>query len=217
MEKYRYPGTQPFSTSQQHIFFGRKQDIEDLYRHINLERMVVLYAKSGLGKSSLLNAGIVPKIEADGRYTPLNIRFGAYQKGNEESPLFLTKAAIRSNTSAPTILNDLIPEEDSLWSLVKEQQILAKGTKDYLLIFDQFEELFTYPEHLIQSFKRELSELVHTTIPHRFREVVEQRIKSSPNSIDQTRLDLLHTPFDLKVVMAIRSDRISLLNGLSDY
>ena len=217
MEKYRYPGTQPFSTSQKHIFFGRKKDIEDLYRHINLERMVVLYAKSGLGKSSLLNAGIVPEIEADGRYTSLNIRFGAYQKESEETPLFLTKAAIRSEATTPSILNKLIPEEDSLWSLVKQQQFIAKGAKDYLLIFDQFEELFTYPEQFILEFKRELAELVHTTIPHRFREIVEQRIKTAPESIDQETLDLLHTPFDLKVVMAIRSDRMSLLNGLSDY
>ncbi len=78
MAKYRYPGAQPFSTTQEDIFFGREHDIESLYRLIRLEPLVVLYAKSGLGKSSLLNAGVVPEVLKDGKYLPVNIRFNAY-------------------------------------------------------------------------------------------------------------------------------------------
>ena len=69
----RYPGAQPFQTSQEAIFFGREEDRAQLHRYVKLESLVVLYAKSGLGKSSLINAGLIPKIQSEGFYTPLSI------------------------------------------------------------------------------------------------------------------------------------------------
>ena len=54
----RYLGVQPFKTSDKHIFFGRDEDIENLHDFIILEKLIVLFGKSGYGKSSLLNAGI---------------------------------------------------------------------------------------------------------------------------------------------------------------
>jgi len=75
--KYRYPGAQPFTTQQKQIFFGRDKDVEKLYDLIRLENLVVLYSKSGLGKSSLINAGIIPNIESDNLLQPFLIRFGA--------------------------------------------------------------------------------------------------------------------------------------------
>lgn len=74
IKQYRYPGVTPFATGQRHIFFGRQQEIEALHRLIRREPLVALYSKSGLGKSSLLNAGIVPACIDEGIYTPLVIR-----------------------------------------------------------------------------------------------------------------------------------------------
>ena len=58
----RYLGVQPFKTSDKHIFFGRDEDIDNLLDLIMLEKLIVLFGKSGYGKSSLLSAGIVPKL-----------------------------------------------------------------------------------------------------------------------------------------------------------
>jgi len=41
----------------------------------------VLYGKLGLGKSSLIEADIVPRVEAAGKYEIIKIRFGAYMEG----------------------------------------------------------------------------------------------------------------------------------------
>ena len=82
----RYPGSQPFQRDQQHIFFGREQDIENLYRTINLNDLTVLYGDSGLGKSSLLNAGVIPKFTDQG-VTALFPRFYGYNKDNPADPL----------------------------------------------------------------------------------------------------------------------------------
>ena len=80
----RYPGIRPFERKDQAIFFGRDTDIEHLSRIISLEKFVVLNGKSGLGKSSLLNAGVIPELESMG-YELHSIRLGAYDpRGNSE-------------------------------------------------------------------------------------------------------------------------------------
>jgi hypothetical protein len=71
----RYPGTQSFESSQRDIFFGRDKDIEKLTQMIELERMVLVYAKSGIGKTSLINAGVLPSLQESGKYTFHKIRF----------------------------------------------------------------------------------------------------------------------------------------------
>lgn len=54
MNAYRYPGTYSFSSDQRHLFFGRDEDMADLARLVELEKVSVLYGKSGMGKTSLL-------------------------------------------------------------------------------------------------------------------------------------------------------------------
>jgi putative ribosome biogenesis GTPase RsgA len=55
----RYPGARLFSDDalSRKIFFGREREATALTDQILANRMVVVYARSGLGKSSLLNAG----------------------------------------------------------------------------------------------------------------------------------------------------------------
>ena len=82
---YRYPGATPFSVEQEHIFFGRAQDTENLFRLVRRETMVVLYGKSGLGKSSLINAGLIPRFREEGAYHPVSVRFYAHSEGSTEA------------------------------------------------------------------------------------------------------------------------------------
>ena len=82
-KKYRYPGVQPFKMSDKDIFFGRNEDRDKLYNLIQLEKLVVLFGKSGYGKSSLLNAGIMPLLTDDTkadkfRFMPIEVRLGNY-------------------------------------------------------------------------------------------------------------------------------------------
>ena len=72
--KDRYPGLLPFDKGQSTIFFGRDKEKKELFYQICLEKMVVLFGKSGLGKSSLLNAGVSPLLESNG-YLPMRVRF----------------------------------------------------------------------------------------------------------------------------------------------
>jgi hypothetical protein len=75
--KDRYPGLNPFAKDQSAIFFGREMEKTDLFYQTSLEKMVVLFGNSGLGKSSLMNAGVSPMLESNG-YLPIRVRLNPY-------------------------------------------------------------------------------------------------------------------------------------------
>ncbi|MEN0046973.1 MAG: SUMF1/EgtB/PvdO family nonheme iron enzyme [Bacteroidota bacterium] len=224
-QTYRYPGAQPFSTAQQDLFFGREDDIAALSRMIRLEALVVLYSKSGLGKSSLLSAGIVPEMEREGKYQAVQVRFNAYSESLDEnrSPVQTALAAVQQQLGEEhTFVEDFLPQEESLWYSFKRFQA-QQPERELLLLFDQFEELFTYPEAAILDFKQQLAEVLNTQIPQRFRALVEQEVNQRTGILEDTRhlsseqLQLLHTSYQARVLFAIRSDRMSLLDRISDY
>lgn len=203
---YRYPGVTPFSRDQSHIFFGRDKDTAQLKKLVDRQKLVVLYGKSGLGKSSLVNAGLIPQIEQEDHYTPIIIRFGAWTENSAQTPLATSKKALGELKNS--FLTNLLTEDDSLWLYVKNYQI-SEG-KTPLLIFDQFEELFSYPEEAISKFKHALNELLYTDIPLRFL----RKIDSAKLSDEQE--DLLEEALHPRLLLAIRSDRLHLLDRLQD-
>ena len=69
----RYPGLKPFERSQSAVFYGRGEDVQRLTNLVVRERLVVLFAKSGIGKTSLLQAGVAPELERQG-FAPVFIR-----------------------------------------------------------------------------------------------------------------------------------------------
>ena len=214
MKKYRYPGAQPFTQEQKDLFFGRKEDTEKTIQLIKLEKLVVIYSKSGLGKSSLINAGIIPTIKEEEDYKPLVIRFGAYTKDKNQAPATISRLRITPKRNK-FYLDKLLKKEFSLWSAVKYQQL--QGSDKIILFFDQFEELFTYPNKTINQFCRQLAELLNNQIPQRYRNALEQQFKEKNVQLTDQELDHLHEPFEVKIVFAIRSDRLSLLNQLKKY
>ncbi len=63
--KNPFVGLRPFRTSESGLFFGREHDIAVLANLVLATPVLVLYATSGTGKSSLLNAGLVPELDED--------------------------------------------------------------------------------------------------------------------------------------------------------
>lgn len=215
MNQSRYPGAKPFETNQAHVFFGRDDDNSRLHRLVRVEPLVVLYAKSGMGKSSLINAGLIPAVYSEGEFEPLSIRFQAWTEGKADAPADITCRAVAPEGSATTFLDTLIPDEPSLWHHLKESQI--EGRRKFLLIFDQFEELFTYPEAAVRAFKNDLAEALYAKIPQRYRDLLERQIENGSLQLSDNQFTLLQSPPDVRVVMVIRSDRMSLLNSLTDF
>jgi hypothetical protein len=209
---YRYPGVRPFTKTDSDLFFGRKEDISKLYKLIMLEKTIVLFGKSGQGKSSILNAGILPMLEdksapARFQYFPIDIRIGKV-KGKEESPirkLILKLDELLPDTKESAFLENYW-QPDSLWLHFKRKQ--SKEHNLFILIFDQFEDFFAYNEKDQFTFRWELAEILTTDIPQHIHENLE-------NMSEEQQIFLSHH-FDVKVVFVIRSDRLSLFNSVKD-
>ncbi len=233
-KKYRYPGVKPFVTEERNLFFGRDEDIEKLFKTVSLEKLTVLYGKSGYGKSSLLNAGVIPKLVESG-YTPYTVRFGAYSREQSATLCDIVRQRTAITLSTNTLLDKLKFAENTLWTYFKRATSVAKqpekipvGVGDsqldgvffqpqrIVLIFDQFEELFTFPENQIADFKRQLAEVLYGAIPQWLRDAVQTYMKAGNQLTNDDKL-LLANKLDVKIIFSIRSDRMSLLNALSDY
>ncbi len=61
--KNPYVGPRTFQKEESHLYFGREREARDLTALVASERLVLFYAQSGAGKSSLLNTRLIPDLE----------------------------------------------------------------------------------------------------------------------------------------------------------
>src|SRR5206468_1368292 len=59
-------GPRSFQESDAGLFFGRDVEARDLFAHLRTSRLLVFYAQSGAGKTSLINARLIPSMRAAG-------------------------------------------------------------------------------------------------------------------------------------------------------
>ena len=57
-----FVGPRPFETEDRERFFGRTRELEELFSLIIAHRAILVYAQSGAGKTSLLKAGVIPRL-----------------------------------------------------------------------------------------------------------------------------------------------------------
>jgi tetratricopeptide (TPR) repeat protein len=136
----RYPGTHPFGDSpeDQVRFFGRDEETEELYLRVLSVPLLVQFGRSGLGKTSLLQAGLFPRLR-EKPFLPAMIRLN---DPNDSA----TAAVIRSLREACDAEGlEFIPGDTSnLWQLLATTRIWRGDLLlTPMLVFDQFEEVFT--------------------------------------------------------------------------
>ncbi len=128
-----YPGIEPFAYTGRKVFFARASEARKLIRRITLYRGVLLYAASGVGKSSLVNAGVIPLAIEEG-HRPERLRV---------QPLMNEEILVEPIPGLPSILaRDGEPAVLSVESFLEKVRARAAEARP-LLIFDQFEEWVT--------------------------------------------------------------------------
>jgi tetratricopeptide (TPR) repeat protein len=147
-----YIGPRPFEQADKDIFFGRTQEANELVSLITAHAVVLLYAQSGGGKTSLVKAGLIPLLVEEENFHVLppmrvreNVSSGLKPKGVENIYMFNALSSI----SRPDSLINLakLSLKDYLATLKASRKDKDSCTPT-VVIFDQFEELFTlYPEH----------------------------------------------------------------------
>jgi HEAT repeat protein len=113
------------------VFYGRTTEIEQVYQLQERSRLAVLHAPSGAGKTSLLQAGLLPRLLKD-TCLPIYIRTGTH-------PLHTFYQQLLSLTDWASALTEK-PFVEVLSAL--SVALPQAGLRRLVLIFDQFEELF---------------------------------------------------------------------------
>jgi len=136
-----YVGPRAFEAADRANFFGRDMEIRQLADLVVAQRAVLLYASSGAGKTSLINAGLIPALQRR-RMTALPVaRVGGSAPAEVANPfVFNLLSSLADETVAPeTLLKMSLREGLSPGSPLALD--VASGAR--LLVLDQFEELFT--------------------------------------------------------------------------
>ncbi|MGB3219821.1 MAG: hypothetical protein WBD79_20690, partial [Anaerolineae bacterium] len=68
-----YVGPRTFTEREGRFFFGREREARDLTARIVSERLLLFYAQSGAGKSSLLHARVIPRLRDEERFQVLPV------------------------------------------------------------------------------------------------------------------------------------------------
>ena len=66
-------GLDSFTEETRAYFYGRDEEVAELARRVQRKLLTILFGQSGLGKTSILRAGIVPRLRAQG-YCPVYVR-----------------------------------------------------------------------------------------------------------------------------------------------
>jgi hypothetical protein len=131
----------PFSELQAPFFFGRDAEREIVTANLLASRLTLLYGPSGVGKSSLLNAGVAAQLRQQARQ---NLE----EHGTSEFAVIVFRSWRDDPLSAlGNVLSRRIGEEIP-GSLAKKLEVVSSRLdRDLLIILDQFEEYFLYHAH----------------------------------------------------------------------
>lgn len=132
-------GLATYNTDDADKFRGRDNATQNVFSLIDNNLVVTLYGKSGIGKSSLINAGIIPMLSNVGYKTlAVNIREMKASCGDGESVYTRTIEYLK------TLLNVELDSVDeiSLWKILHSKEHFERISEFPVIIFDQFEELF---------------------------------------------------------------------------
>jgi WD40 repeat protein len=142
-----YQGLQPFEKEQEIFFFGRNKQVQEIFRKLNEKPFVAVIGASGSGKSSVVRAGLIPRLHKDSDLISRLKEDSEWQSVEPIKPGSNPLANLLNNFNKvfnyPKELQELKAStenfSDSFISIIKS----LRGSVNYLLLIDQFEELFT--------------------------------------------------------------------------
>jgi WD40 repeat protein len=160
-----YIGPRPFTTQEGARFYGREQESSQLLSLVIAERLVLFYAQSGAGKSSLINARLIPGLE-ERNFRVLTGRVNGQTLESTEAANIFTynlilsleqnEALSRIASAQPLenlrlsdyfgaleVENVVEPAQELETQLLLDAPQIFSGVRPLALIVDQFEEIFT--------------------------------------------------------------------------
>jgi len=140
-----YKGLLAYRLGDAEIFCGRDQAIQEVYRKLQTSRLTILHAQSGAGKTSLLQAGISPRLIGNGDL-PIYVR-----------PYNVSPSLAIKRTFLPNLNETPELEQAPLRSFLRQVTGVLGSKITLYVLLDQFEEVFTLLN--VDECRRFISEL----------------------------------------------------------
>jgi hypothetical protein len=215
-----WPWLEPFTEIASGFFHGRDDDVQALLRSVLTTPVCVLFGKSGLGKTSLLLAGLFPLLRARA-LLPVSLRRFEHAEGGAGLSAQLRRVLNDAVVSAK--LHWTRPPADeaaggdevaALWELLhdRSRQLLDDQGRRWAPVFalDQFEEVFTLQldeARRLQTFQ-ELGDLLENRVPP----AVAARLDVQEDLVDS--IDFDSQPY--RFLVSLREDFLPELEPWAD-
>ncbi len=171
-----YPGYQNYTKELSALFFGRDQEIQALFDKVvndPLSRTTLVYGPLGVGKTSLVLAGLIPRLESF-----FKVHYVQLGKGMLESEAL--KNLLTQDEAGDDLYELLIPEK-------------ARSKEPEVIILDQFEEAFIWlnDNEEVRSFYKNLAHLLKSRLNCKVIFVVREEFFSRLSDFETILPDVL--------------------------
>ena len=210
-------GLVSFTEETRSYFHGREEEGAELSRRVQRKLLTILFGQSGLGKTSILQAGLVPRLRPEG-FCPVYVRLD-YDPHSPPPSDQIKRAVFRATEAAGTwTQTGSAVSGETLWEFLHHRDDVLKDANGRtlipILIFDQFEEIFTLAQSddagrkRAQEFLSDLADLVENRPPV----ALEARIDR--DEADAAKFDFARA--DYRILISLREDYLAHLEGLKD-
>lgn len=208
-------GLVSFTEENRTFFYGREEEVAELSRRVQRKPLTVLFGQSGLGKTSILQAGLVPRLRPEG-FCPVYVRLD-YDPASPRPADQIKRAVFLATAAAGTwTQTGAAVSGESLWEFLHHRDDVLKDPTGRvltpLLIFDQFEEIFTLAQsddvgrRRAEEFLSDLADLVENRPPAALEERIER------DEADAAKFDFARA--DYRVLISLREDYLAHLEAL---
>ena len=217
-------GLESYQAETRAYFFGREPEVAALHLQLRSHPLLVLYGRSGLGKTSILNAGLIPRLVAEQQFPVLhrfdynNERLGPteqlmlllFSSREDEDTRSFGNAAARSDQWAKELREKLsffdLPEDSASWFWLRVHWRAERPAITHLVL-DQFEEVFTRGaerQGLVEEIRDRIGILLRGGVPPAISSLIAK---------EDTFLDYFDPDSQpVRVILSLRDDYVYALN-----
>ena len=217
-------GLESFREETRAYFFGRDAEIAELHLRLRSDPLLVLYGRSGLGKTSILLAGLIPRLRAEGR-RPLLLRLWYGESAQDVCDQLVSAVFGWGDRQSRPIRLKPRPTKSLLWTQRLSEKLGLSLPDDIAsclwlrlhyrdeppdithLILDQFEEVFTLGARqpgAEEKVRDTLAILLQGAVPEPIGRLISEHDSFSdhfdPDSVP------------VRIILALRSDYVYALN-----
>lgn len=200
-----WPGLEAFDEASRRFFHGRGAEIDELLHRIEQAPVTVLFGQSGLGKSSLLRAGLMPALR-ERHLLPVLVRID--WRVSAPLPEAQMREALQAVLQREQVEAPPFSADETLWAWLHRDGLELWDARNFpctpVFLIDQFEEVFTLGEHVparVAPWRSALGDLAENRIPAQLGEA----------GVSNAGLALRAMPY--KLLLSLREDFLPELEG----